>query len=364
MRYALIMAGGSGTRLWPMSTVVQPKQLIPFVNGRSLLQIAFERLDGLVAAENRYICAGNVHKDVIIERLNGFTEQQFLGEPTGRDTLNALAYSAAILQKIDPDAVMAVFTADHIIEPVADYMKIVEKGYEVVENNSDTLVTFGITPDHAATGFGYLELGEAFYGDSRKLSQFKEKPVKEVAEEFLDAGPDKYLWNSGMFVWKAETLLECVRKYEPENYSEIMKIADAWGSSSFDRVLADVYPVLKKISIDFAVMEPASRDSQFNVAAVPMPLSWLDIGSWNAYSGICEQDAEFNSLGAENHLLLDSRNSLVASEDDGHLIAGIGLEDMIVIHTPKATLLCPKERDQEIKKLYEAVKAKYGDEYI
>lgn len=358
------MAGGSGTRLWPMSTSAQPKQLIPFVNGRSLLQIAFERLDGLVDSDKRYICAGNIHKNIIIERLDGFGHEQFLGEPVGRDTLNALAYSAAILHKVDPDAVMAVFTADHIIEPVDKFLKIVEQGYEIVEKNEDTLVTFGIAPEHASTGFGYLELGEAFFGDSKRLKQFKEKPDKEIADAYFAAGSERYLWNSGMFVWKAETLLKCIESYEPESYRLIMKIADAWGSESFTTVLEQVYPELKKISIDFAVMEPASKDPQFSVVAVPMPLTWLDIGSWTAFSGICEQDESANSYSIENSLLIDSHNSLLASENKEHLIAGIGLEDLIVIHTPKATMICPKDRDQDIKKLYNAVKKKYGDDFI
>ena len=341
-----------------MSTAVQPKQLIPFINGRSLLQIAYERLDGLVDPENRFICAGNAHKEIIIDRLAGFGEKQFLGEPTGRDTLNALAYSAAVLQKLDPEAVMAVFTADHIIEPVDQFLKIVEQGYEVVENNENTMVTFGITPEHAATGFGYLELGDEFYGNAHLLKQFKEKPIKADAEKYFAAGAANYLWNSGMFVWKAETLLECVKKYEPENYKQIIKIAEAWDTDEFEPTLEKVYPDLKKISIDFAVMEPASKDDEFKVAAVPMPLTWLDIGSWTAFSEICDSDDSKNSYGIINHLLIDSSNTLVASEDDGHLIAGIGLEDMIVIHTPKATMICPKDRDQDIKKLYNAVKEK------
>ena len=364
MRYALIMAGGSGTRLWPMSTASQPKQLIPFINGRSLLQIAFERLDGLVDSDKRYICAGNIHRDIILERLNGFDSEQFVGEPTGRDTLNALAYSAAVLHRKDPDAVMAVFTADHIIEPVDRFLEIVERGYRIVEDNENCLVTFGVAPDHAATGFGYLELGADFQHGSKLLSRFKEKPVKAVAEEYFKAGSERYLWNSGMFVWKAETLLRCVEKYEPENYNLINRIVDSMGTDTYQSVLEDIYPRLKKISIDFAVMEPASQDDSFKVAAVPMPLSWIDIGSWTAFSGICESDDNQNSYSAENSLLLESGGSFIASDDDNHLVAGIGLEDLIVIHTEKATVICPKSRDQDIKKLYEAVKDKYGADFI
>lgn len=347
-----------------MSTSLQPKQLIPFVNGRSLLQIAFERLEGLVDKDKRFICAGNAHRDVIIDRLDGFDESQFLGEPAGRDTLNALAYSSAVLRKMDPGAVIAVFTADHIIEPIDDFLKIVEKGYKAAEENENALVTFGVAPTHAATGFGYLELGAQLSPDVRSLKQFKEKPVKVVAEEYFNAGADKYLWNSGMFVWKAETLLKCVEKYEPECFNGINKIADAWGSADFEEVLENVYTELKKISIDFAVMEPASEDSDFTVAAVAMPLTWLDIGSWSAFSEICESDSAGNNCEAENHLLLDSKGTLAVSEDDEHLIAGIGLDDLLVIHTSKVTMICPKDRDQDIKRLYNSIKEEFGEKYI
>ena len=358
------MAGGSGTRLWPMSTASQPKQLIPFINGKSLLQIAFERLEGLVEAGNRYICAGNLHRNIILERLNGFGPGQFIGEPTGRDTLNALAYSAAVLFKKDPDAVMAVFTADHIIEPVDKFLEIVERGYKIVEANEDCLVTFGVSPDYAATGFGYLELGDDFQHGSKLLKRFKEKPDKPTAENYFKTGAERYLWNSGMFVWKAETLLKCVEKYEPENYRMIMEIAENIGKDGFEDKLEEIYPKLRKISIDFAVMEPASADDEFRVAAVPMPLSWIDIGSWTAFSGICESDGKENSYEAKNHMLLEGSGNFIASDDDDHLVAGIGIEDLIVIHTKKATLICPKDRDQDIKTLYNAVREEYGDDFI
>ena len=347
-----------------MSTAGQPKQLIPFVNGRSLLQIAYERLEGLIDTDNRYICAGNSHEDIIVERLDNFDGEHFLGEPCGRDTLNALAFSSAILRKKDPDAVIAVFTADHIIEPVDEFQQIVEKGFRTAEEQENSLVTFGIAPTHPATGFGYLELGDRLSGDARRLKRFREKPQKPDAESYFSAGADKFLWNSGMFVWKADTLLRCVEKYEPECYEGISRIADAWGTASFEEVLNEVYPELRKISIDFAVMEPASADPDFCVAAVPMPLTWLDIGSWSAYSGICPADDAGNSYGTRNSMLLGSSGTLVASEDPEHLVAGIGLENMIVVHTPKATLICPKDHDQDIKTLYNSIKEKYGEKFI
>ena len=235
MRYALIIAGGSGTRLWPMSRGTLPKQLIPFISGKSLLEIAYERLEGLVPADRRFICAGEKHAQVILDAIPGLTQEQFLGEPTGRDTVNAVGFGAAVIAKHDPDAVIAVFTADHLIRPVDRFQQIIAQGFEVAENHPETLVTFGIAPTQAATGYGYLELGEPLGPTARVVERFKEKPDEATAQGYFAAGPDRYLWNSGMFVWRAETLLECLRRYEPASAAGLARVAEAWGSARSGR---------------------------------------------------------------------------------------------------------------------------------
>ncbi|MDD5262387.1 MAG: mannose-1-phosphate guanylyltransferase [Methylacidiphilales bacterium] len=363
MRYAVIIAGGSGTRLWPMSRSVLPKQLIPFINGKSLLQLAFDRLDGLVPEQNRYICAGQQHAGLIASSLKKFQKAQFLGEPVGRDTLNAVGYSAAVIAESDPDAVIAVFTADHIIEPVDRFQKIVEHGFRLAEQEPNTLVTFGIEPTHAATGYGYLQLGETLDESARKVEQFKEKPDAATATRYLQEGPQHYLWNSGMFVWRASTLLDCIKRYEPSNFQGISKIAAAWPTPKREAVLAEIFPTLKKISVDFAVMEPASRDPLLRVAAVPMPLKWLDVGSWPAFAETCERDVLGNAVSART-LLLDTRGTLAASSDPQHLIATIGCDDLIIIHTPEATLVCRKEHAETIKELHKQVGEHFGKELL
>ena len=364
MRYALIIAGGSGTRLWPMSRAAMPKQLIPLIGGRSLLEIAMRRLDGLVAPQRRHVCAGAGHAEAIHRTLAELGPEQFLGEPCGRDTLNAVGFSAAVLARRDPEAIIAVFTADHVIEPVDRFQTIVNEGYALVEQHSSTLVTFGITPTRAAVGYGYLELGEPLAGSARRVRQFREKPDLETATRWFEAGHERFLWNSGMFVWRADTLLDCIRRYAPENHAGLMRIADAWDTPQRQEVLEEVYPSLKKISVDFAVMEPASRDASVTVAAVGMPLRWLDVGSWPSLAQTCPRDEQGNALAAKRTLLVDTHNTLAASSDPEHLIATIGCEDLVIVHTPDATLVCRADCADSIKELHRQVAARYGQEFV
>jgi mannose-1-phosphate guanylyltransferase len=364
MRYALILAGGSGVRLWPMSRRTNPKQLIPFIGGRSLLQLAADRVEGLTPVENRYICAGEELRDRIAAALPHWPAGQFLGEPVGRDTLSAVAFSAAVLARKDPGAVIGVFTADHVIEPVDRFRDIVCSAYTVVERHPQVLATFGVAPAHAATGYGYLELGDPVETGVYTVRQFREKPDPESAARYFSAGPERYLWNSGMFVWRASTLLDCVRRYEPGVYDGISRIAAAWDTPERQAVLSGIYPSLKKLSVDYGVMEPASRDSAVRVAAVPMPLRWLDVGSWPMFAKTCPADEAGNALAAEKNLLVDTTGTLVASNDPGHLVATIGCEDLIIVHTPDATLICRAERAEEIKQLHRLLGEKFGGEYL
>jgi mannose-1-phosphate guanylyltransferase len=296
--------------------------------------------------------------------LPHFDDAHYLAEPTGRDTLNAVAFGAAVIARTDPDAVMAVFTADHLIEPRDQFQRIVHAAYDLAEAHPDMLMTFGIAPTYAATGFGYLALGDTIDGEARVVSEFREKPDAATAEGYFAAGPQRYLWNSGMFVWRVGTFLDCLKRYQPATHETMERIAQAWGGSNQRQLVDEIYPQLKKISVDYAIMEPASKDPQVRVAALPMPLTWLDVGSWPAFAQTCAKDEQGNALAADRHMLINSRGCLAASNDPNHLIAAIGCEDLLIVHTPEATLVCRADQAEQIKRLQQMVGERFGDALV
>lgn len=353
------MAGGSGTRLWPVSRAGQPKQLVPFIQQPkgppvSLLQIAAGRLDGLVPEANQTICTGEAYGDQIEAALPQFRGDRLLGEPCPRDTVNAVGFAAAVFAKRDPDAVFAVLTADHIIEPQESFAKAMDAGFALVEADPTRMVSFGITPDHPATGFGYIENAGPIDGDPSglgfEIARFVEKPPLDKAKEYLESG--KFSWNAGMFVFHAQTFLERLEAHQPESFAGLKKLQDAWDTPLQNATLAEVYPTLPKISVDYAIMEPCGADPAVKLTGVKMDVQWLDVGSWPSYGETIAPDATGNRAAGGPIAVYDSSGNVVVSDDPERTIALVGCDDLVVVHTARATLVMPKDRAQDLKKLH------------
>ena len=364
MQYGVIMAGGAGTRLWPLSRANKPKQLLNVIRGKSLLQLSYQRLRGILPAERIFVCTGAMHRDAVLQNLPELNAENLLGEPTGRDTANAVGFPAAVLLERDKDAVFAVTTADHVIEPVEQFQTAIRTAFEVTAKFPQSLVTFGIVPNFGHTGLGYVQRGEALAGfnGAFKVIAFKEKPDKPTADRYVESG--RYYWNSGMFVWRADTVLGELATYLPDAYSGLRKIGKAWNSIERDSVLNLIYPTLPKISIDYAVMEPSSHGKgKASVAVVEMPVQWTDVGSWPSLAETLAVDEHENATDAKTAVFMDSDDNIVISSDPEHLISTIGVSDMIIVHTKDATLICPKRDAQRVKELVGKVREKFGAKF-
>jgi mannose-1-phosphate guanylyltransferase len=358
MRYVLIMAGGSGKRLWPLSRRDMPKQLLKVLGGQSLLRLAFERLEGAVPASQVLVCTNADYADVVAAELPEIDPSNILGEPEGRDSLNAVAWPAAVLAARDPEAVVAVITADQIMHPASSFRAALSDGFSVAEADPDALVTFGVVPTSPHTGYGYLQRGEPLPANPRvsHVLAFKEKPDRATAERYVESG--EYWWNSGMFVWRASTLLEQLKILLPVTYAAVTELAAAP-----DR-LSEIYPQLQKISVDYAVMEPVSHgNGSAHVVAVRLPITWHDVGGFAALSEHLPRDAYGNATSGVS-VLVDARDNLVINHaEDGRVVAVVGLSDTVIVQTPQITLVCPIDDAERIKVLLDEVTLQLGSAY-
>lgn len=359
MRHVVIVAGGSGTRLWPLSRQGMPKQLLHLVGEKSLLRIAYERVAPVVGPDNVWVCTGRAYRDVVEAELPEIDPAHILGEPVGRDSLNAVAWPTAVLARQDPEATVAVVTADQIMRPDSTFRERLGVAYEVVDAEPEALVTFGVVPSTPHTGYGYLHRGRPVPGftDVTTVQEFREKPDRATAKQYLASG--EYWWNSGMFVWAATTFLDRLRELAPESYDVVTAIAE-----DPSRV-EELFGTAPKISVDYAIMEPVSQGGgPSRVLAVALPIQWYDIGGFPALADQLSHDTAGNA-GEGPVVHLDSRDTLVINRTgDGHLVATVGLTDMVVVRTADVTLVCPKADTERIKALVAAVREQAGEGFV
>ncbi|MFC1805702.1 mannose-1-phosphate guanylyltransferase [Planctomycetota bacterium] len=360
MLHAVIMAGGSGRRFWPQSRRRRPKQVLPVGGKRPLIAETLLRLEGFVPPDRTYIVTAEEQVAPLLGALGVQAPPRVVAEPFGRDTAACIGLAAVHVRRADPEGVMLVMPADQVIEPVERFHEVMVAGAEIADDGK-SLVTFGITPTHPATGYGYIHRGslvsEVDGIPVYDVLRFREKPAEETAEEYLDSG--EYYWNSGIFCWRASAILDCIRRFTPELHAALEKIGSAIATTAEDVVLREAYEPLEKISIDYAVMERAET-----IRVVEADFRWSDVGSWASVARLrgAEADAAGNVVVGEA-TLLDCADSLVIGEG-GHLIGVVGLEHVVVVQTKDATLVCSKEHAERVKGLVEEIEERGLGKYL
>ena len=348
MLHAVIMAGGSGTRFWPASRKLLPKQLLALAGSRTMIQSTTDRLGSLVSGERQMIITNNILVDAIRDQLPELPADNVVGEPCKRDTAPCVGLAAAMIAKKDPDGTMVVMPSDHVIDDHGPFQQAILAGEKLIDEDPSRIVTFGIKPSYPAESFGYVERKDTITAEgvsAFRVAQFREKPDRATAETYLESG--NFYWNSGIFVWRASTILDALAKHEPEMHGHLSAIADSMGDSDFEQTLETEFTAIKGTSIDYAVLERYD-----NVVVIEAPFAWDDVGSWQALSRLHPQDTAGNTV-VGSHVGIDTKGTIIYGSDD-HAIVTIDVEDLIVVHTPDATLVAPKSAEERVR---EAVKA-------
>jgi mannose-1-phosphate guanylyltransferase len=359
MLHALIMAGGGGTRFWPRSRQKKPKQFLNLTGDRSLLQQAVDRIEASVPPERTWVITAAQHRGEVAGHLPDLPRDRIIGEPCGRDTAACIGLGAALIALEDPDAVMMVTPADHVIEPAQEFRRAAHVAQGMVEEHPGSLVTFGIPPTYPATGYGYIQRGPQI-GERQGISvfrvaSFREKPSADLAEQWVASG--QYFWNSGIFFWKARTILEALKTNQPKLAEAVERIAGAWPTASREEVLRKEYDALTRISIDYAVMEQA-RD----VLVVQAPYRWDDVGSWLALERLHPQDAEGNTI-LGNHCGIDTANCVIAAQP-GFLVTTVGVDHLLIVQDGDAILVADRREEGAVKNLVELLKSRGLEKYL
>lgn len=357
--YAVIMAGGSGTRLWPLSRKERPKQMLHLIEERSMFQTSVERLQGLFTYDRILVVTVEEQAAKLRQQCPQIPGENFLIEPMPRGTASVVGLAAVALQQRDPQALMAILTSDHHIGNEVRFRELLEAAYDVASDNY--LVTLGIEPSYPATGYGYIQQG-SLIKDYRgmkayQVQRFKEKPDEDDARSMLSSGD--HAWNSGMFVWRVERVMKEFETQMPDLFQELERISQAWGKPHQRDKVEELWPGLESETIDYGIMEGADR-----VAVIPAKgLGWNDVGSWDSLFEVLPGDENGNIVVGGQHIGLDTHQSLVYVDQERRLIVTIGVDDLIVVDTGDVLLVCRKDQAQKVRQIVGQLK-KSGEEYI
>jgi len=355
--YVVIMAGGIGSRFWPMSRQNYPKQFLDILNtGKTLIQWTFERFASFIPKENIYVVTSNEYRDIVHKQLPQMPEENILGEPSRKNTAPCIAYISFKLQQKDPKASLIVAPADHLILDTKGFTKVCLEALSFVGKHS-AFITLGIKPTYPNTGYGYIQHETHSVSDNvYKVKTFTEKPNLELAKTFLASGD--FLWNAGIFVWQVKNIIQAFEKYLPEMYDVFSAEREKFNTSAEKAALEHIYPLCTNISIDFGIMEKAD-----NVYVIPSSFGWSDLGTWNSAYENLEKDYLANAVAGDNVVVIDATKCVVKAPNDKLLVLQ-GLDDFIVVDTKDVLLICKRDKEQDIKEYVAELKRSKGDHYL
>lgn len=358
--YAVIMAGGVGTRFWPRSREKTPKQLLEIIGKGTMIQNTVKRVRDLIEPKNILVVTNKVQKPAVAKQLPYLPVENIIVEPLGRNTAACIGLAGLFIRRLDPDAVMVVLPADHIMHDEEEFRRVLRLATWVAYE-SGKLITVGIHPTRPETGYGYIQVVDEDDGTNPYFSRgvyrvktFAEKPNKATAEQFLQSGD--FLWNSGMFIWKVDAIMAELRRLLPELHAELSKIDEAIGGEKYDHVVETAYRMIRSISIDYGVMERTK-----DVYVIRGNFGWSDVGSWDEVYRIAGKDDGGNSVTGRA-FLLDTKNTLVFSGDK--IVATVGVEDLIIIFTEDAVLVCKQGRTQDVKEVVDFLRRKQYSDFL
>ncbi|WP_353128350.1 mannose-1-phosphate guanylyltransferase [Parapedobacter pyrenivorans] len=355
--YAVIMAGGIGSRFWPVSRTKLPKQFIDMMGtGKTLIQATYDRLQKIIPQENIFVATNESYAHLVHEQLPQLPQEQLILEPIMRNTAPCIAYASHKIQQRNPNAIMVIAPADHLIMEADVFIDDVMKGLKCAENN-DWLITLGIKPARPDTGYGYIQYGKsATVPGFKKVKTFTEKPTLELAKTFLQSGD--FLWNAGIFIWSAKSIIQAFQKYQTEMNEVFKEGTEIYNSDREAKFISGAFVRCVNISIDFAVMEKAD-----NVYVLPADFGWSDLGTWASIYDLADKDYLGNvSSSSENVIAYDSSNCMIHAPDN-KLIIIKGLHNFIVVQSDDTLMICPKDQEQGVKQIVADVKEKFGNKY-